>query len=118
MRLDGRFYDAFTSEVFIRAVFRSMTSGLAGFQTPYRGKHGAVLSTILFTLYANVSALQSKHSRLGVKVADIFLGILLYADDIFFLNIVNLWCTQRRSERNQKKTQIVHFRKKGVQRRT
>lgn len=75
----------------------------------------------------NDLALQIKKNNLGVCLDDTYLGILLYADDIILLaesesdlqnmlNLVSSWCHKWRLVINQSKTQIMHFRNKGMER--
>ena len=75
----------------------------------------------------NDLALQIKKNNLSVCLDDTYLGILLYTDDNILLaesesdlqnmlNLVSSWCHKWRLVINQSKTQIMHFRNKGMER--
>ena len=60
----------------------------------------------------------------GIQKEDIYISLLLYADDIAILSdcaehmqeildTVSRWCTKWRLSINMKKSGVVHFRKKG-----
>jgi hypothetical protein len=90
-------------------------------------KQGDGLSPSLFNVYINDLATEINRLNLGVKVGDEFVNILLYADDIVIIadnetNLQNMldtvykWCRQWRMTVNNSKTQVVHFRKKSIER--
>ena len=53
-------------------------------------KHGGVLSAILFTIYIDKLLCKLKHSRLGCRMRNSYVGALSYADDILFPRIRGL----------------------------
>ena len=126
--MDGRFYRA------IQTLYRRPVSCVEinemftdWFETSFGVKQGDILSQTLSALFVNDS--QIKESNLGVCIGDIKISILLYADDIILLaesesdlqnmlNMVRLWCYRWRSAINKSKTQIMHFRKKVMERST
>ena len=126
--VNGKFYAA------IKALYRAPTACVqvndfrtGWFPTHFGVKQGDVLSPTLFSMYVNDLAIKIRNSKLGVEVADMTVGILLYADDIVLLadcekdlqnmlNIVADWCVKWRLVVNNDKTQIVHFRKPSVER--
>ena len=126
--VNGKFYAA------IKALYRAPiacvqvnTFRTGWFPTHFGVKQGDVLSPTLFSMYVNDLALKIRNSKLGVTVADMTVGILLYADDIILLadcekdlqNMLNIaadWCLKWRLVVNDDKTQIVHFRKPSVKR--
>jgi len=90
-------------------------------------KQGDTLSPCLFSVYLNDLVRDINRSKLGVKIDDQYVNILLYADDIVILSeseenlqklidIVLHWCNNWRMSVNCKKTKIVHFRKNSVNR--
>ena len=81
----------------------------------------------MFAVYINDLAQQINYLQCGIKIDDIFLSILLYADDIALiapdelklqqmLDVVTSWCSEWKLHINASKTQIVHFRNPSVQR--
>ena len=73
------------------------------FQTLYRVRQGDNLSPTLFNIYINDLAEELKRMNLGIKMGDLHICILLYADDIVLvseheknlqrmLNHVHKWC--------------------------
>ncbi len=75
-------------------------------------------------MYINDLALNINESNLGIHLDDLTLGILLYVDDIALLaeskddlqdmlSLLKTWCYRWRLSIYQRKTQIVHFRKKS-----
>jgi len=81
----------------------------------------------LFAVYINDLAQRINDLQCGIKIDDIFLSILLYADDIALiapdelklqqmLDVVTSWCSEWKLHINASKTQIVHFRNPSVQR--
>ena len=126
--VNGKFYDA------IKALYMAPIACVQvndfkteWFPTDFGVKQGDVLSPTLFSIYVNDLALQIRKAKLGIQVADLTVGILLYADDIvllaeceidlqIMLDIVTDWCSKWRLNVNKDKTQIVHFRKPSVKR--
>ena len=91
-------------------------------------KQGCLISPSLFAVYINDLAQRINDLQCGIKIDDIFLSILLYADDIALiapdelklqqmLDVVTSWCSEWKLHINASKTQIVHFRNPSVQRR-
>ncbi len=73
-------------------------------------------------VYINDLIAELNNYNLGVKLGDIKISILLFADDIVLitdsdiniqqmLNVVNNWCHKWRLIVNKDKTKVVHFRK-------
>jgi len=92
------------------------------FKSEYGVRQGDVLSPTLFDIYLNDLALKINSCKLGIKVGNRFVGILLYADDIVLiadselklqqmLDILSDWCRDWRLIVNKSKSEIVHFRK-------
>ncbi len=85
-------------------------------------KQGDCLSTTLFSSYINELARGIKDLDIGIKLDDMTLSILLYADDIVLiadnekdlqkmLDYVHSWCTKWQLGVNKNKTKVMHFRK-------
>jgi hypothetical protein len=97
------------------------------FDCPIGVKQGDCLSPTLFAIFINDLALEIKDCKIGLKIDDnLFLNILLYADDIvllaenepdlqFLLFLVEKWCQKWRLEVNLSKTNILHIRTKRKQ---
>jgi len=92
------------------------------FQTYTGVKQGDSMSTTLFALYINDLAKNINELDKGVKINDMNIGILLYADDIVLiadnekdlqtmLNATHKWCMNWRLQVNADKSKIMHFRK-------
>ena len=105
------------------------------FDCPIGVKQGDNISATLFSIFINDLAEEIKATGVGLDLAenvanldfkeeykDLFLNILLYADDIilmaknendlqFLLNVVEQWCHKWRLEVNLTKTNIMHVRK-------
>ena len=84
-------------------------------------KQGCLLSPVLLNLYVNNIADDMRMEGKGVKVGDITISLLMYADDLVILapdvdslqcllDFLNIWCVKWRLQINQDKSQIVHFR--------
>jgi len=92
------------------------------FQTHTGVKQGDCMSTTLFALYINDLAENIRELGKGVKIKDMNIGILLYADDIVLiaeneadlqamLTTTHEWCMNWRLQVNVDKSKIMHFRK-------
>jgi hypothetical protein len=90
-------------------------------------KQGCLIHPSLFAVYKNDLAQRINDLQCGIKIDDIFLSILLCADDIALiapdelklqqmLDVVTSWCSEWKLHINASKTQIVHFRNPSVQR--
>ncbi len=84
-------------------------------------RQGDVTSPTAFSILINDLLKEIKASEFGIKINDILLNILAYADDIVLLaetpeqlqkliNIVQNWCDKYRLIINPSKSKIVHFR--------
>ena len=93
------------------------------FHTASGVRQGDTLSPNLFNIFINDLAVDIKNLNLGIKMGDVNLSILLYADDIVLmaesdkdlqamLNYVNQWCNKWKLSINGVKSQIIHFRKR------
>ena len=93
------------------------------FATMQGVRQGDNLSPTLFSIYINDLAVELKNLNLGVKMGDLHICILLYADDIVLvseneenlqvmLNHVQNWCVKWQMKVNIEKTKVVHFRSK------
>ena len=87
-------------------------------------RQGDVLSTTLFSIFINDLALDVKNTNIRIPVDSGKVSILLYADDIvllaenehdlqILLDTIFSWCKTWYMNVNEKKTKIVHFRKKN-----
>ncbi len=99
------------------------------FLSPSGVKQGDVLSPTIFALFIHDSARDVKQLWKGVTCGHVIVNILLYADDIILLSeneedlqlmltCRDKWCKKWRLRMNQKKTQIMHFRRPGRERRS
>jgi hypothetical protein len=90
-------------------------------------RQGDNLSPTLFALFLNDLAQALKAQGHGVSLGTEKIPILMYADDIVLLSeseqdlqkqldYVATWCRNWRLVINSKKSQVVHFRKKGADR--
>ena len=93
------------------------------FPTPSGVKQGDILSPTLFALFINDLLKEIKQSTIGVRVGDLVVSTLCYADDLVLLaeseidlqtlfNIVSRWCSKWRMTINNDKTKVIHFRNK------
>ena len=104
------------------------------FDCPIGVKQGDNISATLFSIFINDLAEEIKETKIGIHLNenvlndsckdsynDLFLNILLYADDIvlmtanendlqFLLNVVENWCKKWRLEVNLTKTNVMHVR--------
>lgn len=94
------------------------------FTTPSGVKQGDVLSPSLFALFINDLVTELKTLGKGIWCGGLFINCLLYADDIILVseNEIDLqsmlacvagWCKKWCLSINYKKTQVMHFRKRG-----
>ena len=107
------------------------------FDCPVGVKQGDSISATLFSIFINDLAEEIKATKIGLNLHEnlknknsidssenLFLNILLYADDIvlltsseddlqFLLNIVEQWCRKWRLEVNLTKTNVMHIRNAG-----
>jgi hypothetical protein len=98
------------------------------FPSDFGVRQGDPLSPTLFGLFLNDLAIDIKNTGLGIKIQeDLLLSILLYADDLaliaeseqdlqIMITTLSNWCKKWRMKVNVKKTKVVHFRSKGVER--
>merc|ERR1711994_458538 len=96
------------------------------FQTEKGVKQGGVLSPIFFSLYINGMIKEIKKLKIGIKIKNAVIAILLYADDIvliaeaqkdlqLMLNTVTEFCYQWRCRINNKKSQVVIYSKQRTE---
>ena len=89
-------------------------------------KQGDNVSPTLFSLYINELAKEIKDLKCGIKINNIDISILMYADDMVLvanteedlqsmLNKMYEWCRKWRLKVNTTKTNTVHFRSKNAQ---
>ena len=82
---------------------------------------GETLSPTLASLYLNDFAVLLKNTQFGIKLDDLYVSILLSADDIVLLannefelqsmlNCLDNWCQLWQTNYNVDKTKIMHFR--------
>ena len=87
-------------------------------------KQGCLLSPGLFNLYINDLACKIKSLNKGVRFRNEEVSILMYADDLVLmaenetdlqdmLDALAEWCETWGMNVNDKKTKVMHFRKKG-----
>ena len=117
----------------IHNIIRNMYSNiqacvsLDGHHTEWFRIHGGVrqgdnLAPTLFAMFINSLAENIKEKQNGVKLGDVNLPILLYADDIVImseteeglqeqLDNINEWTRKNRMLINMDKTKVIHFRK-------
>ncbi len=97
------------------------------FYTTNGCRQGDVTSPTAFSILINDLLKEVKASEIGIKINDILLNVLAYADDIVLLaespeqlqkliNIVQTWCNKYRLVINPNKSKIVHFRNPPKQR--
>ena len=122
--INGKLYRA------IKAMYSNTVSAIRlgnlttdWFHTESGVRQGDNLSPTLFNIYLNDLARELNSLGLGIKLNDIHVCLLLYADDIVLiseneenlqkmLNFVNEWCEKWQLNVNIEKTKIMHFRKK------
>ena len=90
-------------------------------------RQGDVTSPTAFSILINDLLKELKASNMGIKVNDLILSVLAYADDIVLLaespqqlqnliDIVHNWCCKYRFIINPNKSNVVHFRNPPKQR--
>ena len=89
-------------------------------------RQGDNLSPVLFNIYLNDLAEELNNLKLGVKINDFCVSLLLYADDIVLLSeneenlrkccYVHEWCQKWQMTVNIEKTKVLHFCKKRTKR--
>ena len=88
-------------------------------------RQGDVMSPVLFSMFLNDLATGIKELNCGIKVNNLDVSILLYADDIVLiapnetslqkmLDYLSNWCRKWRMAVNKDKTKIIHFRPKSI----
>ena len=93
------------------------------FQTKSGVKQGQNDSPTIFAIFLNSLVQETNLTNKGVKIGNVCINILLYADDLVLLseteedlqcmlNILDKWCRKWRMVINMEKTQIIHFRYK------
>ena len=126
--ISGKFYQAI-SAMYTNPSARVLLNDYETeyFNCPIGVKQGDSISATLFSIFINDLAKEIKNTKIGLNLGenvdngDLFLNILLYADDIillasnendlqFLLNIVENWCKKWRLEVNLTKTNIMHIR--------
>jgi hypothetical protein len=121
--IDGRMYYA------IKALYSNPVARIRlnnaytdWFDTSSGVKQGDTLSPTLFGIYINDLVAEVNRHNLGIKLGNIKVSILLFADDIVLiaeneeklqkmLDIVHKWCSKWRLAVHKDKTKVMHFRK-------
>ena len=97
------------------------------FETFIGVRQGDNLSPMLFNIFLNDLATEINSLGLGIKIGNLKLSILMYADDIVLLsdtaenlqkllNHVYEWCRKWQLSINPVKTEVMHFHKKNKSR--
>ncbi len=97
------------------------------FHTTNGCRQGDVTSPTAFSILINDLIKELKASKIGVKINDMIISVLAYADDIVLLaenpaelqslvDIMNKWCNKYRFKINPSKSKVVHFRNPPKQR--
>lgn len=84
-------------------------------------KQGCCLSPILFNMYINDLVTTISSLGIGVDLGNELISILMYADDLVLLaetenelqmliDVLKLWCVQKKMTVNLDKTKVIHFR--------
>lgn len=95
------------------------------FATENGVKQGDNLSPSLFSVYINDLLIELQSSGIEVKLMNVKLNVLAYADDLVLiapiqvglqqlLNITKKWCKKNRLKVNTDKTKIMHVRPAGI----
>ena len=121
-KIDGKFYNTIKSLFYNNTASVRLNGTLTKkFNVNVGVRQGDTLSPTLFSMYINDLASEIKKLCCGVRVLDIEVSLLLYADDIVIiapdefslqqqLNVLNEWCVKWRLKVNENKTKIIHFR--------
>jgi len=121
--IDGKFYNSIKTMLANTSscVALSNTTSTDWFDVTCGVRQGDCLSPTLFSIYVNGIVHHLKAKCATMKINDIELNCLLYADDMVLiaedekslqcmLSEVYNWCNQWRLKVNESKTKIVHFR--------
>jgi hypothetical protein len=92
------------------------------FQVKAGVKQGGVLSPTFYSVYVDDLVIHLKHLNIGCYVRDLFLAILLYADDMALvspsvgglqklLNMCKMYCDDWDIRLNHKKSKVMYFGK-------
>ena len=124
MGIDGKMYSAIKS-IYRKASCSVRLNGSMSewFDTNQGLKQGDNFSPTGFAAYLNPLISELKAAGIGVKMGDINVCVLAYADDIVLcaeneldlqrlVDILCQWCSKWRLSINTGKTKVMHFRKK------
>jgi hypothetical protein len=125
--IDGKVFSAIKSLYTSTEACIKLPRGIHSdwFETLYGVRQGDNLSPTLFSIFINDLADDIKKLNVGIETSDGKLALLLYADDIVLLapseenlqvmlDEVANWTNKWAMGVNPVKSQIVHFRRKGV----
>ena len=126
-RVNGKFYNS-VKALYAKtsACVRLNNNFTNWFETGSGVRQGDCLSSTLFALFVNDLAVGLKDMKKGVKLNQLEVCLLMYADDIVLLaeneddlqnmlNYVQIWCKKWRLVINKQKTKVMHFRKSRKQ---
>ncbi len=122
--IDGKIYKAIQSLLITTEASIKLSENLqtGWFSNDFGVRQGDSISPTLFSFYINDLVQVLKERCNTVKVGDIVLNSLLYADDMVLisesetglqnlLNELSKWCYKWRLKVNESKTKVMHFRK-------
>ena len=128
--IDGKFYNSIKS-MFLDTTSCVKLNGMLTSWFPVSSgvRQGDSISPTIFAFFINDIAEGLKGLHRGVKLSNIEICCVLYADDIMLiseteedmqimLDFVHEWCNQWRLRINYAKSNNVHFRNKGKERST